>query len=57
MGCNNANKSIGCTVYQCQYNCGTENYCTLVKINVGTHETNPSQIQCTDCESFKAKSN
>lgn len=54
MNCN-ANKSIGCTVHQCQYHCGSENYCTLEKINVGTHESQPSNCQCTDCESFKAK--
>lgn len=49
------NKSIGCTVHQCQYHCGSENYCSLEKINVGTHESQPSNCQCTDCESFKAK--
>lgn len=52
MSCN-ANKSIGCTVKQCAYHCGTENYCTLGKINVGTHEANPTEVKCTDCESFK----
>lgn len=51
---NNANRSIGCTVTQCEYHCGNENYCTLDKINVGTHEQNPTNVQCTDCESFKA---
>ena len=52
MGCN-ANKSIGCTVKQCAYHCGNENYCSLDKINVGTHEMNPTEVKCTDCESFK----
>ncbi|MBR2404028.1 MAG: DUF1540 domain-containing protein, partial [Clostridia bacterium] len=33
MNCN-ANKSIGCTVKQCAYHCGKENYCSLDKINV-----------------------
>ncbi|CAB1248564.1 conserved protein of unknown function [Ruminococcaceae bacterium BL-6] len=50
-----ANRSIGCTVHQCQYHCGSESYCTLDKINVGTHEQNPTMTQCTDCESFRAK--
>ena len=52
-----ANKSIGCTVKQCQYHCGTENYCSLDKINVGTHEANPTEVKCTDCESFKLCAN
>lgn len=52
MGCN-ANKAIGCTVKQCAYHCGNENYCSLDKINVGTHEANPTEVKCTDCESFK----
>ena len=50
---NNANRSIGCTVTQCEYHCGNENYCSLEKINVGTHEQNPTEVKCTDCESFK----
>ncbi len=56
-GCNisNANKSIGCTVSQCAHHCGSENYCSLSKIQVVTHEENPTVIQCTDCSSFEAK--
>ncbi|MBR5485549.1 MAG: DUF1540 domain-containing protein [Oscillospiraceae bacterium] len=50
-----ANRSIGCTVQQCTHHCGSENYCTLDKITVGTHETNPTKIECTDCESFRLK--
>jgi len=53
--CNNPNKSIGCTVSQCEYHCGGQNYCTLEKITVGSHESNPTVIECTDCESFKLK--
>ncbi|MBP3887499.1 MAG: DUF1540 domain-containing protein [Cellulosilyticum sp.] len=49
------NQSIGCTVSQCQYHAGNENYCTLNKIMVGTHEINPTQVKCTDCESFKVR--
>ena len=29
--------------------------CGLDSIQVGTHETNPTEIKCTDCESFKLK--
>ena len=50
-----ANKYIACTVTQCSYHCGTENYCSLDKIQVGTHEVNPTQKQCTDCQSFRMK--
>ena len=53
--CSNPNKSIGCTVTQCQHHCGGENYCTLDKITVGTHEANPTVIECTDCESFEVR--
>ncbi len=49
------NNSIGCTVQQCKYNAMTQNYCTLKKIMVGTHEANPTMDQCTDCKSFELK--
>lgn len=51
-----ANKSIGCSVKQCAYHCSAEDYCSLEKINVGTHEANPTMVECTDCNSFKPKS-
>ena len=54
MNCN-ANKCIACTVSQCAYHCDTDNYCSLEKIQVGTHEANPTQDQCTDCMSFRKK--
>ena len=50
-----ANKCIGCTVSQCEYHCGSSNYCTLGKIEIVTHEKNPTMCQCTDCASFKLK--
>ncbi|WP_310603794.1 DUF1540 domain-containing protein [Anaerosporobacter sp.] len=50
------NSSIGCTVESCEHHAQSESYCTLNKINVGTHESNPKQIECTDCESFVCKS-
>ncbi len=49
------NNSIGCTVHQCKYNAVSQNYCTLKKIMVGTHEANPTMDQCTDCKSFELK--
>ncbi|MDP4119624.1 MAG: DUF1540 domain-containing protein [Bacillota bacterium] len=50
-----ANQSIKCTVKQCENHSSTKDYCALDSIKVGTHETNPTIPQCTDCESFKAK--
>ena len=49
------NSSIKCTVSNCQYNNEAKSYCTLNEIKIGTHEKNPTMIQCTDCESFKLK--
>ncbi len=53
--CDIANKSIGCTVTQCIHHCKNENYCSLSKIEVVTHEGNPTEVQCTDCASFAPK--
>lgn len=51
------NKSIKCNVNNCKYNCGCAQgeYCTLNCITVGTHESDPTQVQCTDCQSFEMK--
>ena len=46
------NESIGCSVNACKYHSKGENYCTLNKINVETHEAMPKQKEGTDCESF-----
>ena len=54
MNCH-ANKSIECTVHQCSHHCGSENYCSLDRILVGTHESDPTVDQCTDCMSFHRK--
>ena len=50
-----ANKCIECTVRSCANHCQGEQYCGLNSIQVGTHETNPTKDQCTDCQSFKLK--
>ena len=50
-----ANDSIRCTVQQCQYHCQQKNYCSLDVITVGTHEKDPTKVECTDCESFKMR--
>ncbi|MBQ1659827.1 MAG: DUF1540 domain-containing protein [Clostridia bacterium] len=49
------NRSIQCTVEQCRHHCSNCNYCSLDKVLIGTHESNPSQSQCTDCLSFDMK--
>ncbi len=50
------NTNIKCTVTQCKHNMVTENYCGLDCICVGTHETNPTVPECTDCCSFVKRS-
>ncbi len=50
-----ANHCIACTVKQCAHHCGQENYCSLDRIQVGTHEANPTMDQCTDCQSFRLR--
>ena len=50
-----ANRCIQCTVSQCKHHCESENYCSLEKIQIGTHETDPTVKQCTDCMSFHRK--
>ncbi len=55
MNNNSANRSIQCTVDSCKNHCGTEQYCSLDKVSIGTHETNPKVCQCVDCESFILK--
>lgn len=52
---NNANQSIQCTVQQCKNHCGKDNYCTLNKVQIGTHELNPTMDECVDCQSFQLK--
>ncbi|MCD7859514.1 MAG: DUF1540 domain-containing protein [Firmicutes bacterium] len=54
MNCN-ANRCIECTVRECANHCSTENYCSLDRILVGTHECDPTQDACTDCMSFQRK--
>lgn len=55
MKVNGKNESIQCTIKNCTYHAQNENYCTLDTIKVGTHEMNPTQKECTDCESFVNK--
>ena len=49
------NESIQCSIKNCTHHAQNENYCTLNVIKVGTHEANPTEKECTDCESFVNK--
>ncbi len=49
------NESIKCTVSQCTHHCDSGDYCSLSSIQVGTHESNPTMPECTDCNSFELK--
>lgn len=49
------NPSIKCSVQECKHHACSENYCTLTSIEVGTHESNPTVPECTDCKSFVLK--
>ena len=51
----NVNRCIAWTVTQCAHHCDGQDYCSLDKIQVGTHETDPTVDQCTDCRSFAKK--
>lgn len=55
MKVNGKNESIGCSVTSCTFHAQDSDYCTLDHIKVGTHEANPTQKECTDCESFVNK--
>ena len=49
------NTSIKCTVTNCAHHCHSQDYCALNTITVGTHEANPTKVECTDCQSFQMK--
>ena len=35
------NRCIGCTVQQCRHHSDSEDYCTLERVQIGTHENDP----------------
>ncbi|GAB1475879.1 hypothetical protein MASR2M70_07110 [Bacillota bacterium] len=51
----NYNHSIQCSVSQCAHHAGSDNYCALSQVRIGSDEPNPKDTKSTDCESFKAK--
>ena len=46
------NNCIKCDINQCKHHYKAEDYCSLEQIQVGTHEKNPTVVECTDCKSF-----
>ena len=48
----NPNRAIACTVSQCANHAKTCDYCALDRVSIGTHEPNPTETKCVDCESF-----
>ena len=56
MSCDcHANHCIQCSVTQCRNPLQRRNYCSLRAHQVGTHESDPTMKQCTDCMSFVRK--
>ena len=53
--CNTPNTSVRCTVCNCANHCQNQDYCGLNTVQIGTHEDNPTEKQCVDCDSFKLK--
>ena len=52
-----ANHCIRCTVHECKYHSGKEDYCSLDSIRVASHEENPTDERCVDCRSFACRQN
>ncbi|MBQ9493370.1 MAG: DUF1540 domain-containing protein [Oscillibacter sp.] len=52
---NTPNRSIQCTVNSCAHHCQNEQFCALDSIQVGTHEEHPTEVECTDCMSFRVR--
>lgn len=57
MDCANCkpNRAIECHVTQCNNHCAGQNFCSLDRVCIGTHECDPSLDQCTGCLSFVKK--
>ena len=49
------NEGVKCSVSNCRHHAGSQNYCSLNCVSIGTHECNPTMDQCTDCLSFTLK--
>ena len=47
------NNSIKCSVQQCKNY--SKSHCKLSQVEIGTHEQNPTMVECTDCKCFALK--
>lgn len=55
-GCScSANTSVKCSVNNCANHCRDNEYCGLDTVEIGTHESNPTEKKCVDCNSFEMK--
>ena len=54
---NHENHCIHCSVKDCKYHCGADNYCSLDSIRIASHEKNPTDERGVDCRSFECKNN
>ncbi|MDR0914379.1 MAG: DUF1540 domain-containing protein [Oscillospiraceae bacterium] len=52
-----SNPSIRCSVDCCKYHCGTQNYCSLNSVTIGTHEQEPTHSEAVDCQDFSRSQN
>lgn len=47
------NPSIKCSVDECSFHCGKENYCSLNEIKVGSCKSTVNSSEATECASFR----
>lgn len=49
------NHCIECDVTSCKHHNIAKNFCSFECIKIGTHESDPEVVPCTDCQSFEQK--
>lgn len=47
------NHNIRCSVSNCAFHAGNQDYCTLREIKVGCCTAKPTSCDCTECASFE----
>lgn len=52
---NNKSQCIDCSITECKHHVDSDNTCCLQSISIGTHESHPTKVECTDCLSFEYK--
>ncbi len=51
----NSNPSIKCSVTQCAYHCGDEDYCSLDKVKISRCAAQVTDCAGTECASFTCR--